>query len=86
MGAAKPLVSEITYYLNQLSAEQQKAVLTVVKTFAKDGENRWSDKEYVTEIDRRFSEIEKGKGKTVTLDELEDGARKAYKNRKQKKR
>jgi hypothetical protein len=31
MGAAKPLVNQITYYLNQLNSEQRKAVLTVVK-------------------------------------------------------
>ena len=34
MGAVKPLVSEITHYLSRLNTEQQKAVLTVVKTFA----------------------------------------------------
>jgi hypothetical protein len=86
MGAAKPLVNEITYYLTQLNSEQQKAVLTVVKTFAKEGDNRWSDKDFVTEMDRRFAEIEKGNVKTTILDELEEGARKAHKNRKQRKR
>jgi hypothetical protein len=84
MGAAKPLVNEITYYLNQLNPEQQQAVLTVVKTFAKDEDNRWSDKDFVTEMDRRFAEMDRVN--TLTLDELEDGARKAHKNRKQKKR
>lgn len=34
MEAAKPLVAEINQYLTRLNAEQQKAVLTVVKTFA----------------------------------------------------
>jgi len=29
MGVPKPLVSEITHYLNQLNTEQQKAVLGV---------------------------------------------------------
>jgi hypothetical protein len=37
-------------------------------------------------MDRRFAEMERGKVKTLTIDELEDGARKAHKNRKQKKR
>jgi len=43
MGVAKPLVTEITYYLSQLNTEQQKAVLGVVKTFAQE-ETWWTDK------------------------------------------
>lgn len=84
MGAAKPLMSEITYYLNQLNPEQQKAVLGVVKTFAKE-EIVWTDKKYIAEMDKRFAEMETGKVKSLTLDELEAGAKQAYKSRKRKK-
>ena len=84
MGAAKPIVQEITQYLGQLNTEQQKAVLTVVKTFAKE-ESWWNDKKYIAEMDRRFAELESGKVKGITLDELEAGARRSFKNRKQKK-
>lgn len=84
MGAARPLVQEITHYLGQLNIEQQKAVLTVVKTFAKE-ECWWNDKSYIAEMDRRFAELESGKVKGITLDELEAGARRSYKKRKQKK-
>ena len=84
MGVAKPLVNEITYYLNQLNTEQQKAVLGVVKTFAQE-ETWWTDKKYIAEMDRRFAEMETGKVKGLTLDELEAGARRSYKNGKRKK-
>lgn len=57
MGAAKPLVKEITHYLGQLNTEQQKAVLGVVKTFAQE-EPWWNDKSYMNEMDRRFAELE----------------------------
>ena len=84
MGAAKPLMQEITHYLGLLNAEQQKAVLGVVKTFAKE-ESWWNDKSYVAEMDRRFAEMESGKVKGITLDELEAGAKQSYKSRKRKK-
>ena len=83
MGAAKPLVKEITHYLGQLNTAQQRAVLGVVKTFARE-ETRWTDKSYVAEMDRRFAELESGKVKGITLDELEAGARRSYKSRKRK--
>lgn len=84
MGAAKPLMTEITYYLNQLNTEQQKAVLGVVKTFAKE-ETLWTDKKYIAEMDKRFTEMEAGKVKSLTLDELEAGAKQSYKSRNRKK-
>jgi len=84
MGAAKPLEKEITHYLGQLNTEQQKAVLGVVKTFAQE-EAWWDDKNYIAEMDRRFSEMESRKVKGITLDELEAGARQGYKNRKRQK-
>lgn len=84
MGAAKPLVKEITNYLGRLNREQQKAVLGVVKTFAQE-EGGWDEKEYISEMDKRFAEMESGKLKGITLEELEGGARQAYKNRKRRK-
>ncbi len=84
MGAVKPLVKEITHYLGRLNTEQQKAVLGVVKTFARE-ETWWNEKEYIEEMDRRFAEMESGKEKGITLDELEAGARQSYKSRKRKK-
>ncbi len=37
------------------------------------------------EMDRRFAEMESGKVKGYTLEEMEAGARQAYKKRKRKK-
>jgi hypothetical protein len=84
MGAAKPLMNEITHYLHQLNTEQQKAILGVVKTFAQE-ETWWTDKKYIAEMDKRFEEMEAGKVKGLTLDELEAEARQSYKNKKRKK-
>jgi hypothetical protein len=83
MGTARPMIKEITHYLGQLNSEQQKAVLGVVKTFAQE-EAQWYDKKYIAEMDRRFAELESGKTKGISLDELEAGARQAYKIRKRK--
>lgn len=61
-------------------------MLTVVKTFAEEAEtDRWKDKAFIAEMDRRFSEIESGKEKTYTLKELEAEARQFYNKRKSKK-
>lgn len=83
MGAAKPLLTEITHYLKLLSPEQQKLVLGVVKNFAHEEKVWRTDKEYLAEMDRRFAEMERGKAKVLTLDQLEEGAKKAYRRMKQ---
>ncbi len=85
MGAVKPLDKEITHYLGHLSVKQKEVVLSVVKTFAGEGGAWWDDKMYTAEMDRRFAEMESGTVKGHTLEEMESGARLAYKNRKQKK-
>jgi hypothetical protein len=85
MGAAKPLDKEITHYLGHLSTEQKKVVLSVVKSFAREEEAWVDDKAYITEMDRRFKELETGKVKGLTMDELATRTRQAYKNRKRRK-
>ncbi|MFY7839904.1 MAG: hypothetical protein ACOVP7_06485 [Lacibacter sp.] len=84
MPSAKPLDKEINQYLTQLNIEQKKAVLTVVKTFAQE-EDWWNDKTYMSEMNRRFQEMETGKVKTLSLDDLETSARKAFKKKTAKK-
>lgn len=85
MGETKPLDKEITHYLGHLSTKQKEVVLSVVKPFAGEEEAWWDDKTYIAEMDRRFAELESGKVKGHTLEEMEAGARVAYKNRKRKK-
>ncbi len=86
MGTVKSLDKEISHYLPRLSSRQKETVLTVVKTFAEEAEtDRWKDKVFMAEMDRRFSEMESGKVKTYTLEEVEAEARQSYKKRKSKK-
>lgn len=85
MGVVKPIDKEINHYLEYLNTDQKKAVLGVVKSFARDEYPWWEDKKFVKELDRRTAELESGKVKGLTLDELEKGAKEAYKARKQKK-
>ncbi len=85
MGAVKPLDKEITHYLGYLSTEQKKVVLSVVKNFTHE-EDAWEeDKHFITEMEKRFRDLESGKEKGITLDEMKAGVRQAYKNRKKKK-
>jgi hypothetical protein len=83
MGAVK-LDREITQYLGQLNLQQKEVVLSVVKTFAREEVAWWNDKSYITEMDKRFGELETGKVKGHTLDEMETGARQAYKKKHKK--
>ena len=85
MGAAKPLVKEINHYLEHLSTEQRKVVLSVVKSFARE-EDAWADdKAYITEMEKRSKELETGMVKGLQLEDLATRARLAYKSRKRKK-
>lgn len=85
MGAAKPLDKEITHYLGHLSTEQKRVVLSVVKSFAREEEAWIDDKAYIAEMDKRYTELETGKVKGLSFDELATRTRQAYKNRKRKK-
>ena len=83
MSTAKKLEEEIVSYLTRLNENQKKAVLTVVKTFAEEEEyDHWSDPAFVQEMESRYNDLKSGKDKGLTLEQLEDGARKAYRNKK----
>lgn len=85
MGAAKPLDKEMTHLWGHLSIEQKKVVLSVVKSFAREEEAWIDDKAYIAEMNRRFTELETGKVKGLSLGDLASSARKAYKNKKRVK-
>lgn len=86
MGLANPVQQQITQYLPRLSAEQQKAVLTVVKTFVKQQETHYSspleDSAFVAEMDRRMAELENNEVKGVSWEEVKRKARKSVKSSK----
>ena len=85
MAVARAIDKEINQYLGHLNTRQKQAVLTVVKTFAGEEDyDHWKDKDFVSEMDKRFAEMESGKVKGLTLEQMEAGARRVYKNRKRK--
>ena len=79
------LAEEIVHYLTRLNVKQQKAVLAVVKSYAQEGSAK-NDKSFLAEMERRLAELETGKVKALSLDELESGARQSFKNRKRKRK
>lgn len=86
MASIKTVDKEINHYLERLSPRQKEAVLTVVKTFAEeDYIDPWSDKDFLSDLDKRTNEYESGKIKPLTLEELEKGARKSFKIKSGKK-
>ncbi len=50
---------QINNYLPQLTANQKKAVLTVIKTFVEDEDVRYSE-EFKKELDSRYEEYKNG--------------------------
>jgi len=87
MGAVSPLDRRISNYLTQLNSRQKKAVLTVVKTFAEEQDQEsslWKDPGFVAEMDRRMAELESGKVKGYTWDEVKQRARNSTKPKKRK--
>ena len=82
MGTAiSSIDKQINNYLVRLNTKEKEVVLSVVKTFAENRQedDLWGDKDFIAELDRRTAEYESGKAKVLTLDQLEAGARKAYK-------
>lgn len=66
------LDKKIAGYVELLNAKQKRAVLSVVKAFAEEGTNDdiWEDEAFVKELDRRTKELESGKVKGYSWDEV----------------
>jgi hypothetical protein len=89
MGTAiSSIDKQINNYLVRLNTKEKEVVLSVVKTFAENRQedDLWGDKDFIAELDRRTAEYESGKAKVLTLDQLEAGARQAYKAKAKVKR
>lgn len=85
MSEAKKLEEQISSYLTKLNDDQKKAVLTVVKTFAKEEDyDHWNDPSFVEEMETRYNDLKTGKDKGMTLEQLEESARKHFKKKKKK--
>lgn len=79
----KTLDKQISNYLQRLTSRQKQTVLTVVKTFAGEEDEILNEQSFIDEMDKRFAEMENGKVKAFSLDEVEMEAR--SQNRKKKK-
>ncbi len=85
MSVATAIDKQINAYLVQLSPKQKKAVLTVVKTFVEEPEedlSPWKDADFVAEMDRRVAELESGKVKGYSWEEVKQRARQSVKTKK----
>ena len=72
MNSVASLDQKIANYVEQLNAKQKKVVLSVAKAFAEEGnhEDIWEDEEFVKEMNKRTMELETGKVKGYTWDEV----------------
>lgn len=84
MSGANELAEEIVLYLSRLNVKQQKAVLAVVKSYALEPSAK-NDKSFLVEMENRLAELESGKVKALTLEELESGVKQSFKNRRRKR-
>lgn len=81
--ANETLDKQISNYLPRLTSRQKETILTVVKTFADEDNDILSDPPFIDEMNKRFAEMESGKAKTFSLEEVEEEAR--LNNMKKKK-
>lgn len=84
MSGANELAEEIVLYLSRLNVKQQKAVLAVVKSYALEPSAK-NDKSFLVEMENRLAELESGKVKALTLEELESGVKQSFKTRRRKR-
>jgi hypothetical protein len=87
MSTATVLDKQINNYLVQLNMKQKRAVLSVVKTFAVEKEQKyspWEDESFVAEMDKRVAGLESGKVKGHTWEEVKRNAKQSQKPGKKK--
>jgi len=77
----------ILFFNKKIKFAKSNFKSTVVKTFAEEIEDElWEDEIFLNKLDRRTAEYESGKIKPLTLDEIEDKARKSYKSKLAKRK
>lgn len=83
MSSTSAVDKQISTYLKRLNMEQKKAVLTLLKSYAKVNEEKHS---FEQELERRISDYESGKAKVYTMEEAELLLRKLLKSKKEQKK
>ncbi len=86
MGTVKKIDKEIAGYWPQLSTVQKEAVLGVIRTFAvaKEEYDRWNDKNFIAEMEKRTAELESGDMKGYSWAEVKKRAARSLKTQKVK--
>ncbi len=86
MNSVASLDKKIANYVGQLNIKQKKVVLSVAKAFAEEGTNEdlWEDEDFVKELDRRTQELESGKVKGYSWDEVKKITRQSLSEIKRK--
>ena len=87
MSSVTTLDKKIAGYVEQLNTKQKKAVLSVAKAFAEDDalhDDPWEDENFVKEMNRRTKEMESGKVKGYTWEEVKQITRKSLAEMKKK--
>lgn len=82
MGAAavKDIRKEVKKYIDHADDKTVKMIYAMLEV--EQREDAWTDKAFIAEMDRRTKEYESGKAKLFTLEEMENNARKAFKQSK----
>lgn len=57
-------------YINIADDKKVEAIYTMVENEIMENLDLWEDEEFLNELDRRMEELQSGKVKGVTLDEL----------------
>jgi hypothetical protein len=86
MDTSASINKKIVGYLDQLNTSQKKTVLNVAKALAEAATETdiWEDKAFVSEIERRTTELENGTVKGYTWEEVKSITRKSLAEMKKK--
>ena len=76
----KDIRKEIKKSIDHADDKTVKMIYAMLEVEQK--EDAWTDASFIAEMDRRAKEYESGSAKLFTLEEMENNARKAYKERK----
>lgn len=84
MNTIARLDKQIANYLELLNTKQKKAVLSVVKAFAEEEKEMWEDDSFIKEMNARTYDLETGKVKGYSWDEVKKNTRKSLSELKDK--
>ena len=75
---------KIANYVEQLNTKQKKVLLSVAKAFAEEDNDIWEDENFIKELDRRTKDLESGKVKGYSWDEVKKITRRSLSEMKRK--